>query len=63
MRLFFAIFFPPLAVLMCGKPGSALLNIILCVCGVIPGMIHAVMVVNGCAAEERNNRLIRSLRQ
>lgn len=41
-----AIIFPPLAVLLCGKPFQALLNLVLTFFFWIPGIIHAVMVVN-----------------
>jgi restriction system protein len=41
-----AIFCPPLAVLIKGKPKSALLNIFLCFLYWIPGMIHALIVVH-----------------
>lgn len=45
MRYLFAIILPPIAVLSCGKIFSAILNCILCCCGLIPGIIHAILVV------------------
>lgn len=54
---------PPLAILSCGKPGQMLLNIILCIFGWIPGIIHAVLVVNQYQAEKRNDKLIRAIEQ
>jgi uncharacterized membrane protein YqaE (UPF0057 family) len=51
---------PPLAVLFCGKPFQALLNLIACVTlvGWIPGIIHACFVVSSHHAGQRNQRLI-----
>lgn len=54
---------PPLAILSCGKPGQMLLNIILCIFGWIPGIIHAVLVVNQYQAEKRNDKLINAIQQ
>ncbi len=48
-----AILLPPVAVLICGKPIQALINLILCFLLYIPGMIHAIMVVNEYKADER----------
>jgi len=56
-----AILFPPLAILFCGKPIQFLLNIPLTILGWIPGMIHAIMVVNSCKADGRNEKLIRAI--
>ncbi len=47
-----AILLPPVAVLICGKPIQALINLILCLCLYIPGMVHAIMVVNECKADK-----------
>ena len=48
-----AILLPPVAVLMCGKPGQALLNLFLTLLLWVPGAIHAIMVVNAKKADER----------
>lgn len=45
MKFLFALIFPPLAVMMCGKPFQAFLNIALTLCFVFPGVIHAMYVV------------------
>ncbi len=58
MLYLFAIILPPIAVLMCGKPFAAILNLILTCLGVIPGMIHAIFVVNSYEANKRNEALI-----
>ena len=45
MRRLFCILCPPLAVLSCGKPFSAMLNFLLTLCIYFPGLIHAWGVV------------------
>ena len=62
MRYLLAIIFPPLAVLLCGKPFQAILNCFLTLLLWIPGMIHAILVVNAHLADRRTDRLIRALR-
>jgi uncharacterized membrane protein YqaE (UPF0057 family) len=51
-----AIFFPPIAVLLCGKPFQAILNFVLCCTLVLAvvAIIHACFVVKACKEEERN---------
>ncbi|MHB0884149.1 YqaE/Pmp3 family membrane protein [Paenibacillus sp. SEL1] len=61
MRYLLAILIPPLAVLLCGKPGQAILNFILCLFFFIPGVIHALVVVNSHKADKRNEQLIRAM--
>lgn len=61
MRYVLAILLPPLAVLFCGKPIQFLLNILLCLLGWIPGIVHAVLVVNSHLADKRNEKLIQAL--
>lgn len=51
-----AILLPPVAVFICGKPFQAIVNLILCLCLYIPGMIHAIMVVNEYKADKREER-------
>ena len=62
MRYLLAIIFPPAAVLLCGRPILALLNVVLSLCFWIPGMIHALFVVNACLADNRNKQLIRAIK-
>ncbi len=57
-----AIIFPPLAVLLCGKPIQALLNVFLTLLLWVPGIIHAVMVVNAHNADKRNQALIGAMK-
>jgi uncharacterized membrane protein YqaE (UPF0057 family) len=54
---FLAIIMPPLAVLFCGKPWQALLNIFLCLLVIVPGIVHAILVVNEHKARQRQNEL------
>jgi len=61
MRYFLCII-PPLAVLSCGKIGTALINFILTLFLYIPGVIHAILVVNKYYADKRHKELIRALR-
>jgi uncharacterized membrane protein YqaE (UPF0057 family) len=58
-----AILVPPLAVLLCGKPFQALLNILLTVLVYFPGMIHAILVVNNYYADQRTKKIVRALEQ
>lgn len=63
MRYLLAVILPPLAVLLCGKPGQALLNLILTIIGWLPGVIHAILVVNSHKADRRNKELIEAIQQ
>lgn len=61
MRYFLAIVLPPLAVLLCGKPFQAILNLVLTLCFWIPGMIHALFVVDCHFEDQRTERLVRAV--
>ncbi len=63
MDYLLAIILPPVAVLIKGKPGQALLNLLLTLCLWIPGVIHAILVVNNANAEKRNKELMRAYQQ
>lgn len=55
-----AILLPPLAVLLATKnPVKALINLLLWACLIVPGIIHALMVVS----EEKNKKLLRESEQ
>lgn len=58
MRYFLCIIFPPLAVLTTGKMGAFLLSVILTICLWIPGIIHAILVVNNYYSERRHRELL-----
>ena len=61
MKYLLAFLLPPLAVLMCGKPILALLNIVLTALGWIPGILHALFIVNNFNADRRNKNLIEAI--
>lgn len=56
MMYLLAIFLPPVAVLLSGKPIQALINLVLCCLFWIPGVIHAILVVNEKKADKRMKR-------
>lgn len=62
MRYFLAIILPPIAVLSCGKPVQFLLNLLLCLLGWIPGIIHALFVVSSHKSDKRNDKLIKAIK-
>lgn len=53
MLYLLAIIFPPLAVLLAGRPIQALLNLGLTLLIWIPGVIHAILVINEKKADKR----------
>ena len=57
MLYLLAILAPPIAVLLIGRPISALLNFGLTLLFWVPGAIHAIMVVNEHKANKRTDRL------
>lgn len=61
MRYLFAIICPPVAVLLCGKPFQFVISILLTLCFWIPGMIHAILVVNSHLADKRSERLEKAI--
>ncbi len=61
MRYLLAILLPPVAVLFCGRPIQALLNLVLTLCLWVPGVIHAVLVVNQDVEDDRNEKLVRAI--
>ncbi|UUZ80227.1 YqaE/Pmp3 family membrane protein [Paenibacillus sp. P26] len=58
-----AILLPPVAVLFCGKPFQALINLILTLCFWSPGAIHACMVVHERKEDKRMERMARMMRK
>ena len=61
MLYLLAIFLPPVAVLLCGKPIQALVNLLLTILGWIPGVIHAILVVSSRNADKRTDRVIKAM--
>ena len=53
MLYLLAIVLPPLAVLLTGRPFQAFLNLILTLMLWIPGVVHAILVVNEHKADQR----------
>lgn len=62
MRYVIAIFLPPLAVFLCGKPLQTIVNIVLCLCLWVPGVIHALFVVHNHLADKRTDRIVEAIR-
>ncbi|MCY4652816.1 MAG: YqaE/Pmp3 family membrane protein [Dehalococcoidia bacterium] len=58
MLYLLAIILPPVAVLIAGKPFQALINVGLCILLIIPGIIHALLVVHNHYADKRANRIV-----
>jgi len=58
-----AILLPPIAVFLCGKPFQAILSILLTICFWVPGIIHAIFVVQAKNADERTNKLVNAIHQ
>jgi uncharacterized membrane protein YqaE (UPF0057 family) len=63
MKYLVAVICPPLAVLMCGRPMQALLNLALTVCFWVPGVIHALFIVNRAMAEEKAGSTLNVMRK
>ena len=63
MRYLLAILLPPVAVLLCGKPILAALNLALTLLFWIPGIIHALFVVSAHQADVRADRQARRFAQ
>lgn len=63
MDYFLAIVLPPVAVLLKGKPGQALLNLILTLCFWLPGAVHACIVVADARAQKRHREMVRAMQQ
>ena len=63
MLYLLAIICPPLAVLMCGKPGAAALNFLLWLLLIVPGIIHAMMVVSEYKSDQRTKAMMLAMHQ
>jgi uncharacterized membrane protein YqaE (UPF0057 family) len=62
VRYLLAIILPPVAVLTCGKPVQAILNLLLTLLFWIPGMIHALFVVHGYYSDNRTDRIVSAIK-
>ena len=61
LRYFFCIFMPPIAVLLTGRVGSFFLSLLLTLLGYVPGVVHAILVVNDYHADQREKALAAKL--
>ena len=61
MRYLIAIILPPIAVLICGKPLQAILNLLLTLLFWVPGAVHALFVVHSYLADKRTDRVVEAL--
>ena len=61
MRYLLAILLPPIAVLSCGKPFQAIVNLVLTLFLWVPGAVHALFVVHDYNENRRADRLIRAI--
>lgn len=62
MLYLLAIILPPVAVLFVGRPFQAVFNLVLCFLFFVPGVIHAVMVVNEHKADKRMEKQVKMMR-
>jgi uncharacterized membrane protein YqaE (UPF0057 family) len=63
MKYLVAIFLPPLAVLLCGKPFQSVINFFLTLCFYFPGALHAMLVVSSTNADRRSRDQIEAIRE
>lgn len=61
MRYIVSIVCPPLAVALCGRPISAILNLGLTLLFWAPGAIHAFAVVAATKADEQCSRMLHTI--
>ena len=63
MKWLLAIFLPPLAVLMTGRVFSAVINLGLTLCLWLPGVIHAIAILNEQDNKKRHKEVLREMRR
>jgi uncharacterized membrane protein YqaE (UPF0057 family) len=63
MRALFVFICPPLAVLSCWKPISAMFNCFLCMFFWVPGVFHAMMVVQQHHEKHQTTRVVKAIRR
>jgi uncharacterized membrane protein YqaE (UPF0057 family) len=56
MLYILAFIFPPLAVLLVGKPFQAVINLVLTLIFWFPGTIHAILLINEKKADKRSKK-------
>ncbi len=62
MLYILAIFLPPLAVLLSGRPIQALINFFLCFLFWIPAVIHALLIARDYYEDRRARRIMRAIK-
>lgn len=62
MRYFLCLLLPPVAVLTTGRVGAFILSLILTLCFVVPGIIHAFFVVNKYYADKRHKEVLAAMK-
>ena len=62
MKYLLAIVFPPLAILLCGKPIQAIVNIPLCLMYWLPGAIHALLVVANFESKRQTKTIVNAIK-
>lgn len=60
MRYLLALLFPPLGILLCGKPFQAILCFFLTLCFWFPGALYALLVTSNWYADRRIDRLAKA---
>jgi len=62
MRYLLALIFPPLAVLLWGTGGQALVNLLLTACLWLPGVLHAWIVVSHSSKVKETRLVVSDMR-
>jgi uncharacterized membrane protein YqaE (UPF0057 family) len=63
MRYLLALILPPVAVFFCAGFWMALLNLLFWLCFIIPGIIHALLVVSKYHADRRHQEMLAALKK
>ncbi|MFO8014211.1 MAG: YqaE/Pmp3 family membrane protein [Phycisphaerae bacterium] len=63
MLYLLAVLLPPVAVLLCRRPLTALLNFVLTLLLWVPGMIHALFIVADYKANQRTDRVVEAMQR
>ena len=61
MRYLLAILLPPLAVLLCGRPFQAVLNLLLTLVFWVPGVLHAILIVHDYHENQQAHDMVSAL--
>lgn len=62
MRALFCIICPPFAVLLCGRPISAIFNMFLCLFFWMPGVIHAFAIHGDTHTAKQTKQIVRAIK-